>query len=220
MGSTCKRCGTCCAKGGPTLHRADLPLLRQGFLTVGDLITIREGEPVYSPLSHGNEASRQELIKVAGRSDSWRCRFFLEGEGACGIYDHRPLECRLLKCWDPTDLTDIVYQECLTRQDVLPADDKLAPLIEIQEAHCSFATLSILAEEYRAGNTEGLAAIERLVTLDLNIRASARQIRGLTLDEELVTFGRPLFKSLSFYQLAIQEGPYGIRVRPLTPSSG
>lgn len=81
----CKRCGTCCSKGGPALHMDDLPLIRDHRLALSELITIRLGEPVFSPLVNAIEPSRTELIKVSGRNGSWTCRFFLLGENGCGI---------------------------------------------------------------------------------------------------------------------------------------
>lgn len=214
--STCRRCGICCTKGGPALHAADLPLIHDQRLAFADLITIRKGEPVVSPLVNGIEPSRTELVKVAGRNDSWACHFYLGEENGCGIYAHRPQECGLLQCWDPSALTGIIYQECLTRQDILPDDEEFTALIEIQEEHCSFVTVARLVEglTQEGENQEILTELARIITLDLKIRQRAIQTRGLGLAEELLYFGRPLFKSLSFYHLTIQEGPYGVRVIP------
>jgi Fe-S-cluster containining protein len=214
--TTCRRCGTCCAKGGPALHAADLPLIHAHRLAFTDLITIRQGEPVFSPLVNGIEPSHTELIKVAGTNDSWTCRFFSRAENSCGIYAHRPQECGLLKCWDPSALTSVIYQECLTRQDILPKDEEFTALIAIQEEHCSFARIDRLALDLttEGEKQETLTELTRIITLDLKIRQRAMETRGLGLAEELLYFGRPLFKSLSFYQLSIQEGPYGVRVIP------
>jgi Fe-S-cluster containining protein len=40
----CRRCGTCCEKGGPSLHREDRPLVDNGQIPVRHLFTIRRGE--------------------------------------------------------------------------------------------------------------------------------------------------------------------------------
>lgn len=219
--TTCERCGTCCGKGGPALHGEDLPLVQDHRLLLEDLITIRLGEPVFSPLSHAIEPSRTELIKVSGRNETWTCRFFSRETMACGIYGHRPLECRLLKCWDPSALTRVIYQQCLTRQDIMPGDEELTALIEIQEEHCTFLGIDRLAQELNeGGGAEGvLREIERMVSLDLKIRQRALQVRGLSLAEELFYFGRPLFKSLAYYQLTVQMGFQGVRVRWIGASS-
>jgi Fe-S-cluster containining protein len=216
----CIRCGTCCAKGGPALHEEDLPLIHDHHLAVHDLITIRAGEPVFSPLTNGIEPSRTELIKLTGQNGSWSCLFFDPTQNLCGIYEHRPLECRLLKCWQPAALTRVIYQDCLTRQHIVHAADDLWELIGLQEEHCNFAKIAILVAEFARNNQPTiLSEIARIVSLDLKVRQRALQIRQLSLAEELLYFGRPLFKSLAFYQLEIQEGPHALTVRQ-TPSFG
>ncbi len=220
--TTCRRCGTCCAKGGPALHKADLPLITR--LALGDLITIRQGEPVFSPIVDGIEPARTELIKLAGQKDSWTCCFFNQAMNSCGIYAHRPVECRLLKCWEPATITNIIYKDCLSRKDVVPADDemdnKLWELIEIHEGHCAFAKVAMLSAKFaETGEQKNLDEIAGIVNLDLKIRQRAMQVRPLSVAEELLYFGRPLFKSLAFYHLAFQEGPQGLKVHP-APSLG
>ena len=42
----CRRCGTCCEKGGPALHGEDRPLVDRGQVPARCLFTIRAGEPV------------------------------------------------------------------------------------------------------------------------------------------------------------------------------
>lgn len=213
--TTCQRCGTCCTKGGPALHADDLPLIQDHRLDFSDLITIRLGEPVFSPLVNKIEPSRTELIKVSGQNDSWTCRFFSPKENGCEIYRHRPLECRLLQCWAPSALTSVIYQECLTRKAIMPVDDELAALVDLQEEHCSFASLAKLRVQFaESGAAEPLMEIGRIINLDLRIRQRAIKARGVQLAEELLFFGRPLFKSLAFYQLTLREGPQGLRVIP------
>jgi len=212
--TTCKRCGTCCVKGGPALHEADLPLIHDHRLHVHDLISIRAGEPVFSPLSNGIEPARTELIKLVGLNDSWTCHFFDQTQNLCGIYAHRPLECGLLKCWEPNDLTNVVYQHCLSRKDIVPAEDELWELIRLQDEHCDFAKIASLSTEVvGVSDPAMLTEIARIVTLDLKIRQRAIQMRQLSVTEELLYFGRPLFKSLAFYQLTIKEGPHGLTVK-------
>ena len=213
--TSCQRCGTCCVNGGPALHESDLHLIHDHRFAIGDLFTIRQGEPVFSPLANGVEPARTELIKLTGQNDSWACHYFDQTKNACGIYAHRPLECRLLKCWEPSALTDVIYRHCLCRQDVLPDDEEIWDLIKVQEEHCGFAKIALLSTEFaEANDTTILAAITRIVTLDLKIRHRASQVRKLGLAEELLFFGRPLFKSLAYYQLTCQEGSQGLTVQP------
>jgi len=219
---TCQRCGTCCVKGGPALHKADLPLITR--LALGDLITLRLGEPVFSPLIDGIEPTRSELIKFAGQNNSWACRFFDQANNLCGAYAHRPLECRLLKCWEPESITKVIYNDCLSREDIVPEDDeldeKLWDLIEIQQEHCSFTQIASLAKQFtEKGAPKILDEIAGIVNMDIRIRQRAIQVRQLSLAEELLYFGRPLFKSLAFYGLTVQEGTQVLTVHP-APSLG
>lgn len=212
---TCQRCGTCCNKGGPALHDKDLVLIKNHQLAIADLITIRKGEPVFSPLVDGLEPSREELIKLSGQIDSWQCRFYDQVSNGCTIYGHRPQECQLLKCWDPSPLADVIYQHCLSRKNVLPDDDNLWELIQLQEEHCSFAQIAELSAKLtKTGVTEFLPEIGRIVNLDLKIRQKAIQRRQLSMAEELFYFGRPLFKSLNYYKLSFKEGPLGLAIIP------
>ncbi|MBA3014306.1 MAG: YkgJ family cysteine cluster protein [Proteobacteria bacterium] len=213
--TTCLCCGTCCIKGGPALHQSDLPLIHERRLALGDMITIRQGEPVISPLTNSVEPARIELIKLVGHNDSWICHFFDKTKKTCGIYAHRPLECKLLKCWDSSSLTNIIYQHCLKREDILQDDEELWELISLQEEHCSFAKISQLSTKFAEVNDQTLLTeIAQIVTLDFRIRQKAVQKRSLSLASELLYFGRPLFKSLKFFQLTIKEDPFGVTVIP------
>ncbi len=111
----CRRCGTCCRNGGPALHREDIALLRRGSISHADLITIRIGEPAYSPLVDRVEPSAFELVKVAGTAASWTCRFFSAADNRCLIYENRPLECRLLNCREPEPLLAVIGRDTLVR---------------------------------------------------------------------------------------------------------
>ncbi|MGD8702110.1 MAG: YkgJ family cysteine cluster protein, partial [Desulfosarcina sp.] len=96
----CRRCGVCCEKGGPSLHHEDRHLVDSGRIPARCLFTLRQGElardnvkGVLAPLS-------AEIIKIKGQSGSWTCMFYDDETRGCGIYDHRPLECRALNCRD------------------------------------------------------------------------------------------------------------------------
>ena len=50
--SECKRCGTCCKKGGPCFHVEDKMLIEKGVILIKYLYTIRKGEPAYDKIRH------------------------------------------------------------------------------------------------------------------------------------------------------------------------
>jgi hypothetical protein len=82
-----------------------------------------------------------EIIKIKGHAGKWTCLFYDQATRGCGIYDHRPLECRALNCRD-THRIEAVYETArLTRQDLLSGINGLWELIEDHEQRCSYAGL-------------------------------------------------------------------------------
>jgi Fe-S-cluster containining protein len=195
----CIRCGTCCQKGGPTLHVEDKKILLAGHIGRENLITIRKGEWAFSPLSGRLAPVQQEFIKIAGKGKGWVCCFYNEEKSSCTLYAHRPLECRLLKCWDTAELLSVVGKDILSRADIICSDDPLMNIIEAQEKECSVLMteelISVLLE--KKNDTKSLAKLTALVHRDITIRSRAIAEFGLSLEAELFLFGRPLFKILS-----------------------
>ncbi len=208
---TCKKCGTCCKNGGPALHLADLPLLADGHLTTHSLITIRQGEPVFSPLSDQVEPAAMELIKLNGTDNSWSCCFYQGGDSSCGIYPHRPLECRILKCWDTNELTNLIFKNTINRLDIIKKDDPLLEMIAKHEHECPYENLRRLTtaqrcdhDRMRMKNNQTSVirdACREIIENDLSTRQSAVQQYNLSLGQELFYFGRPMFQNLSYFGL-------------------
>lgn len=201
---SCKRCGTCCQKGGPILHNEDRELLAAGHIGRENLITIRKGEQVYSPITGEVESAATEMIKLRGQKGEWTCIFYDEAEKTCRLYENRPLECRLLKCWDTKALEEVIGQRLLSRKDLVDEQDPLRRLIDIQERECSCATLAGLCEDLGKGRDEEiLTQLTELVHRDFLLRLVA--LKELRVEErfEFFVLGRPLFKQLA---------PYGIKV--------
>ena len=203
--SQCKQCGTCCRKGGPVLHLEDREILRAGQIQLQHLVTIRKGEMAFSPVTDTLQATDTELIKTAGRGDDWTCCFFNEQTGGCTIYENRPLECRLLQCWDTAPVEAVIARDTLTRTDIIAPDD---PLLEFITAHdqacpCSRVTTLVAGLNTTSASKSILAELTELVRRDLNIRAQAVAAFDIPVAVEVFYFGRPFFVLLS---------PYGIRI--------
>ena len=196
---TCIQCGTCCRKGGPALHEEDKNILLAGLIERERLITLRKGELAFSPLSGRPEPIQKELVKLAGKGKGWVCCFYDEEKSVCTIYSHRPLECRLLKCWDTEELLAVIGKDTLTRADIFEENDPLLPFIEIHEKECSVEAAEdlIAALLMKHDDTQALAELDALVRRDLALRSKAISEFGLSLEAELFIFGRPLFKILS-----------------------
>jgi len=197
---SCIQCGTCCRKGGPALHFDDMELLQGSFIRPEHLITIRKGEPVYSPLTGRIEPATRELVKINGRQGEWTCYFFDANTSACTIYRHRPLECRLLECWDTEKLVAIINQDALARVNIIHPDDGVLNLIAIHEQECPSLRIKELIGELSGKTRDKETAIRKLTDLvraDLEIRSHAITHYGLSLEVEFFILGRPLFRQLA-----------------------
>ncbi len=141
----CRRCGTCCKKGGPALHGADLPLLSSGHLPRRQLVTLRRGETVRENVSGGLVILDCEMVKIAGTGSSWTCSLYHHDHRACLIHAHRPVECQALSCEAPEALAAIYASDRLTRADIIGRDGALWELITFHEQTFPATTACALA---------------------------------------------------------------------------
>ena len=203
----CDRCGTCCTKGGPALHYEDSPLLHNNLLTPEHLITVRKGEPVFT-LSDGNpRPALSEIVKIKGSGPEWTCLFFRAEKSECAIYEHRPLECSLLKCWDTADVERIAGRNLMNRYDIVAPHDPVRPFIKLHEDICSLENLAqiLSALERKDSHQQALSALTSLVNSDLAIRSQALERFRFSLDLELFYFGRPLFTFMNQFGIHTHE---------------
>jgi len=196
--TNCKRCGTCCMKGGPILHYEDKKILRAGHIGYQHLITIRKGEMAYNPIKGKLEPVHKEIVKVAGKGENWSCVFYDDKKTSCTIYSHRFLECRLLKCWDTSEIMSIIGRNTIIRADIINPDDPIMSVIETHEQECSYQEVETLLSTLskKKDNSAPLKRLTELVRKDLSIRSFALSELGLKAEFELFIFGRPLFKVL------------------------
>jgi Fe-S-cluster containining protein len=197
----CIRCGTCCQKGGPTLHNKDKKLILEGHIGFHHLVTIRKGEPAFNPLSNQLEPVKHELVKIAGKGKTWTCIFYDEKKTSCSIYKHRPLECRLLTCWDTSKILLVIGKDTLTRTDIINPSDLLLKLVKAHEKKCSVTkTMSLIASlKKEKDDPQSPAKLKTLFQQDMDIRTKAVSEFKLSLAVELFYFGRPLFKIMNSY---------------------
>jgi Fe-S-cluster containining protein len=189
--STCSRCGTCCRKGGPALHREDRARVEQGAIHTRHLYTIRKGEWATDPVQGGRIRVDGDIIKIKGRGDSWACRFLDDRTGACHIYADRPLECRLLECRDTARLEQVYRCGRLSRRDLLADVKGLWELIEDHERRCSVDGIRRLLEQ-RPGRAGVESELAGMVRYDAEIRRLMVAQGGL--EAEMLDFllGRPV----------------------------
>ena len=207
----CRRCGTCCEKGGPAMHTEDLARIGSGGLALGDLITIRRGEMAVDPAHNRLVPVKHELVKIRGAKGSWQCCFYDGSRHACTIYEQRPLACRILKCWEPSASLALAGKDLLSRLQIIGKDHPLAELIKIHERRCPCPNLAELDAMSRLpGKT--IKSLEKLIGQDLEFRTRTAEQLGLSVEEEMFAFGRPVFHLLGAIGLTTSETPKGLKL--------
>ncbi|WP_051328108.1 YkgJ family cysteine cluster protein [Desulfatirhabdium butyrativorans] len=187
---SCRRCGTCCKKGGPSLHLEDRELVLSGVLPLSSLVTIRKGEWVYDGKTQTIRASETEFVRIQGTGSGWRCLYWDEATRNCTLYADRPIECRALKCWDTREIEAIYDRPRLTRAEILEDVPGWLDLIRTHEKHCSIDRLTRLL--LQCGNHLPDAGIEELVAFDGNMRKLTVERSGISPDILPFLYGRAL----------------------------
>ncbi|MFI3272288.1 MAG: YkgJ family cysteine cluster protein [Pseudomonadota bacterium] len=248
--TACIGCGTCCRKSGPALHAEDVPLFASQAFGRGDLVTVRAGELAFDQISGTLQPLAADIVKFgdgrvrnshgfmvgSGEEDASQaqglsgCRFLVEqpktptGEirGACGIYAHRPIECRVLLCKDTQAIEALYAQDRLDRAGVLLATfgpDKVGyakALVELVDVHnevCSASSwhgllqeIALLERAMTKAGADGSASdasqqerktalyqdLAEAVRLDAAYRELAHEKAGVPVEELAFLFGRPL----------------------------
>lgn len=196
----CKRCGTCCEKGGPSFHMADKTLIEKGAIHTRDLYTIRKGERVRDNVLNELITADSEIIKIKGKDGAWTCRFYDSKNKACTLYEQRPLECRILKCWDTKDMEVLYNKDRLTREDLLKDIEGLWMLIEDHGHRCSYEKMSCAIKDLE-GNfpRAAVASVVEIVRYDREIRKLVVEKGNMEADMTDFLFGRPFTETIRMY---------------------
>ena len=204
--NACIRCGTCCQKGGPAFHLTDRRLIVEGLIHTRHLFTIRQGEMVHDNVRNVAMPSAGEMIKIKGVGGSWQCTFFEEKDKTCRIYAHRPEECRILKCWDPSELSAMYNKNRLTRRDLLSEIAGLWDLVIDHERQCSYAGLKHSLNDL-GGSFEQTAikTVISMVRYDQEVRRLVVSQGGVEPDMTDFLFGRPLEQTIEMFGYGIRE---------------
>jgi Fe-S-cluster containining protein len=204
----CKRCGTCCEKGGPSLHQEDRQMIDDGRIPARCLFTIRRGERVRDNVKGALVPLSEEVIKIKGCAGGWTCLFYDPATRGCGIYDHRPLECRALNCRDTRRIEAVYETTRLTRQDLLSGVNGLWELIEDHEQRCSYEGLHArVGEGTHEGRLKQEKAIQEILRFDAHVRQLAVEKGGIDSRMLDFLFGRPLADTIKMFDINIHMQP-------------
>jgi len=196
--SECKRCGTCCTKGGPSFHHADKALIKDGVIHSKYLYTIRKGEWAYDNVRQRLEPVSSDIIKIKEKNDSWTCIFFDETQSACAIYENRPSECRALKCWDTRELENLYAKKRLTREDLISEIEGLWSLIKDHQQRCNYEIIQKLVDVIKShpGDVGARLKLAEIIKFDTEIRQLVVSTAGLEPEMLDFLFGRPLPRTI------------------------
>jgi Fe-S-cluster containining protein len=195
----CRRCGTCCKKGGPALHGKDRELVENGQIPLSDLYTIRCGELARDNVRGILQPLETEIIKIKSRkAGSQSCRYYAEQDSSCEIYATRPMECRALQCWDTRDIERIYNVGRLRRKDLLGQMEGLWDLIADHERRCSYEKLRQLIQRLSVDPSRTAVAETVLETIQYDAELRRLVIERGSLDPEMLDFlfGRPLTETV------------------------
>lgn len=222
--TACRGCGTCCRKGGPTLHVEDMALFASGPFLREHCVTLRRGELAHDEAAGTLAPLTRELVKFSGeRPGVWLCRFLRPGERGCGVYAHRPAECRALLCRDTRAIIELSPRERVARADVLRATGASDGWEDLALAHEDACAYELLAGPARAlrEDPQDTAACEAFldhVRLDIAYRQLAHERAGVPPAEMDFLFGRPLFVTAVMYGFTVRRGAEGLEVAVTGPS--
>ncbi len=188
----CLQCGTCCKKGGPALHTEDIELIQDRAFDLENLFTIRRGEPGFDNVKDAILPGCTDIIKIKSKKGTSECVFFLPEKSSCSIYLHRPLECRLLKCWDTQAIEAAYAVNRLTREMLFENDPQILDLAMTHHKKCKFSDMEKFIAQARATQgKQGMDGLNEMFMYDRHIRKLATEKGGLGNILELL-FGRPV----------------------------
>jgi Fe-S-cluster containining protein len=181
-------------------------LIEKGKISSKYLYTIRKGELAHDNVKGCLTPVNSDIIKIKGKNDSWTCLFFDEIKKGCTIYDDRPRECRVLKCWDTGQLEKIYANTRLTRADLVSEIKGLWDLIQDHQVRCDYNKIQPLIKDLAGSKRSQVRQkLLEIIRYEAEIRKLFVSRGGLYPDMLDFLFGRPLTKILRSYGVKLQQ---------------
>lgn len=201
----CRRCGTCCSKGGPALHELDLDLYFEKHLDKSHLFTLRKGELAFDNVRNKVIELPEEIIRIRSEQKHKACIFFDAWQKSCSIYAHRPWECRVLKCWDTDELERDYDQNRLSRLDLIDSSSALGEIITAHENNCSYAQVKeLVADIKKQKDQPALDKLGFMLEYDWALREQIGHKAGASQEELNFLLGRALEITLPGFGLEVK----------------
>ena len=204
--ASCTRCGKCCSEGSPSLLKEDAVLFMSGALSHENTYTIRDRERIRS---HGDDSvyeSFLEFIKIKAKDGTSVCMFYRDKEG-CGIYENRPSQCRVYKCWAPENLMKGFEKGALKRRDIFGSVDVLLGVMDKHEEKCSYKKLSETVEKLSEGGEEAVEEIMDMLQYDTYVRPFLLEKFNVPESALDLILGRPLSDTINEFGFkVVKEG--------------
>lgn len=217
----CRRCGTCCLKGGPCLHLEDQALVESGLIALTHLFTIRQGEPAFDNITGNIAPAVTDIIKINGAEKNQKqCLYYVRKENGCRIYSDRPIECQALNCWDTQSIESVYNCRRLTRRHLLSRVHGLWPLVQEHQERCDYGHVAELATQLKQleATAEPQSKLLEIIRYDDILRQLTLERSGLDPQMLLFLFGRPLSFTIQMFQLKIGQSDHGPTIQPIGPS--
>ncbi|MFH2126029.1 MAG: YkgJ family cysteine cluster protein, partial [Pseudomonadota bacterium] len=193
----CIGCAACCRTSSPTLYAEDLPRLKNAGLGWESLVTLRAGDQAHSARLGVLQTLEHELIKLRERGSA--CAWL--GEGGCGIYEHRPLQCRWLECWSGRHAGQLGERPRLSREELLAGDPTALALAREYEVKLPAAELHQALAEAAQGQDQAPALA--MLELDHVLRTAIGQRYGYSPEALYLVLGRPAREVAGNYGLEL-----------------
>lgn len=217
----CRRCGTCCQKGGPALHIADQALVESGKIALKHLLTIRQGELAYDNVGGTIAPAVTDIINVnTCRNSDSPCVFYEPRRKQCRIYENRPSECQALNCRDTRKIERIYSTARLTRRHLLSKVEGLWDLVRDHQERCDYGFISELATQIRQGRQPEQAQQQLLdlIYYDEALRKTTIAHAGHTSEMLEFLFGRSLSFTVQMFQLKLSKTTQGLVLVQTNPT--
>lgn len=209
---TCVQCGECCRRGSPTLHLEDLELLRMGAIPWQELVTLRLGEPAYSPFHEKAFFLTSECLKIREKPSTKHCTFLDEETSRCTIYANRPVQCRAQACWDSAPAKQLSKLPFLSREDVFAGVDLLLDIMAEHDRRFAFQKVHEAFKRLKETGGEGIDEVLELLAFEEHFRSFCGERFKIPADQMDLVFGRSLAELAPLFGFRVRYEPDGSRV--------